>query len=89
MRTFAVFVHSDEIKASSATIAIKRYMKLHPGADEDQVKAVNVIAIKTLKQTEVTYVKEQGVVITETPRPAVGPIMACDPEDSKPENKEA
>lgn len=37
------------------------------------------------QKTKVTEVKEQGVVITETPKPEVGPIMACDPEDRKPE----
>lgn len=98
MRTFAVFVHSDEIPASSATVAIKRYAKLHPEVKQEHIKAVNVIAIKTTKTPEKIEIKEQGVVITETPKPManlkedwdnlVQKNRVYEPEDMKPASKD-
>ena len=90
MRTFVIFPkdRAEKIEASNEAIAKKRYLKKHPDMKESDISIVmeNWVDRKNCNTTEIP---EQGVVITETPKPAVDPIMACDPEDSKPEHKEA
>ena len=49
----------------------------------DALHGKNAI-FKLVAVEETTEIKEQGVVITETPKPE---LTACDPEDSKPAAK--
>ena len=83
MRTFVIFPKDKggKIEASTRASAIRRYAKQEglnvyelSACLEEQAKGIDDII-------EITEIKEQGVVITETPKQA--PI-ACDPEDSKP-----
>ena len=98
MRTFVIFPkdRAEKVKASTRIIAIRRYLKTHPLLTIGDVCIAldSQVSSGTNDMKETTEIKEQGVVIIETPKRISGQdvdlsIKACDPEDSKPEHKEA
>jgi len=86
MRTFVIFPKdkAEKIEASTKVIALKRYLKLHPEARQTGIAiAYEGCVCMDAIVPEITEIKEQGVVITETPKQ-----VACGPEDSKPVHKD-
>lgn len=102
MRTFVIFPkdRAEKVKASTRIIAIRRYLKTHPLMTIGDVGIAldSQVSIGTNDTKEITEIKEQGVVITETPKPTIYThkhdpsikvtLTACDPEDMKPEHKD-
>ena len=98
MRTFVIFPkdRAEKVEASTKLVAVKRYMKIHPDEKISNIACCleSMVTMGVINNQETTEVKEQGVVITELPKRISGldvdlSIKACDPEDSKPEHKEA
>jgi len=87
MRTFVIFPKRTAIKieASTQQIALKRYLKMNPGTKANELSiALDNWVDRNIDETEITENKEQGVVITETPKPAAASgcqrIPAFNPE---------
>ena len=82
MRTFVIIPKNmlEKINATTKTIAMNRYLKTHPAVKLEELVIVDEskITYGAIRVSDVTEVKEQGVVITETPKPANPPIY--DPE---------
>ena len=72
MRTFVIFPkdRAEKIEASTKVVAIKRFMAKHAGVNMSQYSMVaeNYVDELHMNMPEVTEIKEQGVVITETPK---------------------
>jgi len=105
MRTFIIFPKNgaEPIEASTKTIALKRYLRKHPDVKPNELFIASDGCVGIF-ESETIEIPEQGVVITETPKPteimeamanlkedwdSIDKPKACDPEDSKPEHKEA